>query len=103
MKQILVILILSLAAYMSLDTPVYGDEKKGLVEVELSVQGMMCDGCAAKVKDVLQGVEGVVSVAVELKEGEAEAHVKKGVDPKKLVAAVENAGYKAQLKEVEYE
>lgn len=103
MKQMLAILILGLAAYMPLNTPVYGDEKKGLVEVELSVQGMMCDGCAAKVKDALQAVEGVVSVEVELKEGEAEANVQKGTDPQKLVAAVENAGFKAQLKEVEYE
>lgn len=103
MRQILVILILSLAASMPLYPLAFGDEKKGLMEVEISVQGMTCGGCAAKIKNAVKAVEGVVSVEVELKEEEVEVHAQKGVDPQKLVAAVESAGYKAQLKEVEYE
>ena len=105
MRQILVILILSLVASMPVYPPAYGDEgeKKGLMEVEISVQGMTCGGCAAKIKNAVKAIEGVVSVEVELKEEEVEVHAQKGVDPQKLVAAVESAGYKAQLKEVEYE
>ncbi len=105
MKRILVVLILGLVASMPLNPFVYGDEdeKKGIMEIELSVQGMTCEKCVAKVKDALMAVEGVTSVEVELEEGEAEAHAKKGTDPEKLVAAVENAGFKAQISEVEYE
>ena len=103
MRQILAILILSLVASMPLYPLAFGDEKNGLMEVEISVQGMTCGGCAAKIKNAVKAVEGVVSVEVELKEEEVEVHAQKGVDPQKLVAAVESAGYKAQLKEVEYE
>lgn len=110
MTGIIVILILGLIASVPLFPLAYGGEKKGgstvgegIVEVELSVQGMMCEGCVAKVKDALQAVEGVISVKVELKEGEAEVYAKKDIDPKRLADAVEKVGFKAQIKEVEYE
>lgn len=103
MKRITAILILSLIASAPLCTPLYGNEKEGVMEVELSVQGMTCDGCAARVREALQAVEGVISVKVELKEGEAEVHAKKGLDPQELVEAVEKAGFKAKVGEIEYE
>lgn len=103
MKWMIAILTFGLIASTPLCPMVYGNEKKeGAMKVELKVQGMTCGGCVASVREALQAVEGVISVEVELKEGEAEIHAKKGIDPQKLVEAIEKAGFKAQIEEIEY-
>lgn len=67
-------------------------------ETTLKVDGMTCDGCAKHVSTALEGVEGVKSVAVSVKEGTAKVKFDKNatcVDHMKK--AVKDAGYVAVL------
>ena len=63
----------------------------------LNVEGMMCQHCVAHVKEALEGVRGVKNVVVSLDAGTAELDAGLLTSDKALVAAVEAAGYKAQL------
>lgn len=64
--------------------------------VTLSVDGMTCAGCAKTVTKALSAVEGVESVAVDLKAKTATVTPKAGKSPsaKELWEAVEKADYK---------
>jgi Cu+-exporting ATPase len=61
----------------------------------LRVAGMTCGGCAGVVTRVLSRVPGVRSAEVDLAAGRA--MVTGGARPEDLVAAVQAAGYRAQL------
>lgn len=61
--------------------------------VDLSIEGMMCEHCAARVRKALENVEGVSSAEVSLEEKKAIVSFE-GSDPSVLSAAVEAAGYK---------
>ena len=64
--------------------------------VTLDVHGMHCEKCVARVKDALEGVEGVTGATVSLADEKAvvEGH---GFAAEALVAAVEEAGFQASL------
>lgn len=64
--------------------------------VTLSVQGMHCQKCVAKVTEALEGVDGVTGAQVSLEENAAtvEGH---GFDTSALVSAVKEAGFEASL------
>ena len=65
----------------------------------LQVTGMTCNHCAETVEKALKGVDGTVTAAVFLKEGEAEVDFDPGKASVDLyVRAVEGAGYGAKLK-----
>ena len=61
--------------------------------VDLSIEGMMCEHCAARVRKALESVEGVSSAEVSLEEKKATVSFD-GTDTSLLSAAVEAAGYK---------
>lgn len=61
--------------------------------VDISIEGMMCEHCAARVRKALENVKGVSSAVVSLEEKKATV-VFEGSDPSALSAAVEAAGYK---------
>jgi Cu2+-exporting ATPase len=61
--------------------------------VDISIEGMMCEHCAARVRKALENVEGVSSAVVSLEEKKATV-VFEGSDPSALSAAVEAVGYK---------
>ena len=61
----------------------------------LSISGMTCTGCAANVTRVLSRVPGVTEAAVDLERGRAT--VRGTARPADLIAAVQAAGYGAQL------
>ncbi len=103
MKWIVSIMIFSLAALAYSCAVVQGDVKEGEIEIKLKIEGMTDDASAAKVKEALEAVEGVSEVKVKLQKAKAKVHAKKGIDPKKLIEAVEKAGFKAELKEKEEE
>ena len=63
----------------------------------LKVEGMMCEHCVAHVTKALEGVKGVKNVRVSLDEGTAVVDAGLLVSDKSLVAAVEEAGYKAEM------
>ena len=66
--------------------------------IELRIEGMTCDGCAAHVRQALEEVAGVRSVVVpDWREGWAAVVVERGLPDKRLVDAVAGAGYGATL------
>lgn len=63
--------------------------------VTLKVEGMMCPHCEARVKSVLEAVEGVESAVVSHNDGTAIVSGE-ALDIEALVSVVTNAGYKAE-------
>jgi len=64
-----------------------------------AISGLTCGGCAAKVKGLLSGVDGVTDVVIDLGKGEAEVGMSRHVGTRVLKEAL--AGYpKYQLSEV---
>lgn len=61
----------------------------------LKVTGMHCQKCVARVKEALEGVDGVMKANVDLDAEKAE--VTGSVDAAALVAAVEGVGFGAEL------
>jgi copper chaperone CopZ len=67
----------------------------------IKVTGMTCGGCTGKVTRALQAVPGVGDVNVSLALGEATVHYDDTVSsPGQLKAAVEGAGFGADVKNV---
>lgn len=64
--------------------------------VTLNVEGMHCPKCVARVKDALEGVDGVTNAQVSLEQNNAvvEGH---GFDTAALTAAVDAIDFKATL------
>lgn len=73
------------------------EQTKMQKEIVLSVEGMMCPHCEARVKKALEEVSGVVSAAPDHKTGNATVTADGGTDVAALIAAVEAAGYPAKL------
>lgn len=61
------------------------------------VEGMMCAHCQAHVQKALEKVEGVTKAEVSLEADTATVTMEAGVEEKKLIDAVAEAGYKAVL------
>jgi heavy metal translocating P-type ATPase len=66
---------------------------------DLSIEGMSCASCVGRVERSLAGVEGVTSVSVNLATARAHLELSHPVATKKLISAIEQAGYKATLAE----
>ncbi len=67
--------------------------------VELQVQGMSCGSCVKHVTEALRPLEGVSDIAVDLQAGRVKVS---GVsDSLALLAALQDAGYPAQLATME--
>ncbi|ABC34228.1 heavy metal translocating P-type ATPase [Burkholderia thailandensis] len=65
--------------------------------ITLTIGGMTCGGCARRVEQALANAPGVTAAKVDFATTSAEADVAHDVDPRTLVAAVERAGYRAQV------
>ncbi len=66
--------------------------------VDLPISGMSCAACAARVERSLSGVDGVVAATVNYATERAAVDFDPGlVEPRRLVASVEAAGYGASL------
>jgi copper chaperone CopZ len=63
--------------------------------VELTIEGMSCEHCVARVKKALEGVDGVVEAEVKIDPGSATV---RGEDVRleDLVEAVDRVGYTAR-------
>ena len=68
-------------------------EKKKMVKT-LNITGMMCMHCEARVKKLLEGVDGVVSADVSHEKGTATVTFSKGVSDDTLIKLIEADGYK---------
>ena len=65
-------------------------------EVKLNIEGMHCTGCSIRLEKVLNNVDGVESAKVSLEEKKADIkYDETQVSEKELIAAVEDAGFKA--------
>ena len=66
--------------------------------VNLSLSGMKCGACSAKVTTALEGVEGVTAAAVDHTEGSAEVVLSPGsTTPEALIAVLTELGYEAKV------
>ena len=65
--------------------------------IQLKIDGMHCSGCVNAVRRVLEASPSVTAVSVELTAGRATVEASAGVDPARLVAAVQDAGYDARI------
>ncbi|HVN41430.1 MAG TPA: heavy metal translocating P-type ATPase [Steroidobacteraceae bacterium] len=63
----------------------------------LRIGGMTCAACSARVERALGRVPGVASASVNLATEQATVEAARGTAPQALIAAVERAGYTAQL------
>lgn len=69
-----------------------------MASIKLSVSGMTCGHCVAKVEQALQDVDGVWGVVVELDGGTAEVDFDDAkAGPDALTEAVKAAGYEATV------
>ena len=65
---------------------------------KLEISGMSCGHCVSHVKSALEGIEGVSEADVSLESHEADVTLSDQVVDADLVAAVEAAGYKAEVR-----
>lgn len=65
-------------------------------KVSLNISGMKCGGCVSAVEEALKAVDGVESVNVSL--ADKNATVTGAANSQSLTAAVESAGFKAEVK-----
>jgi len=72
------------------------DNKKedAVMTKTIKVEGMMCEHCEARVKKVLEAIDGVESAVASHKEGTAVVTLSKDVDDEILAAAIEAQDYK---------
>ncbi|WP_081051624.1 heavy metal translocating P-type ATPase [Burkholderia diffusa] len=71
--------------------------------IELTIDGMHCDGCTGRVQRALAAVPGVIEAAVDLDAHAATVTAQETVEPERLVAAVDAAGYRAAVREAAVE
>ncbi|WP_081057507.1 heavy metal translocating P-type ATPase [Burkholderia diffusa] len=71
--------------------------------IELTIDGMHCDGCTGRVQRALAAVPGVIEAAVDLDAHAATVTAQETVEPERLVAAVDAAGYRAAVREATVE
>lgn len=64
--------------------------------VNLSVKGMHCPKCVARVTEALEAIDGVTDVEVSL-EGESAVVEGRGMDAEAMVAAIDALGFEAAL------
>ena len=65
---------------------------------KLEIAGMSCGHCVSHVKSALEGIEGVSEADVSLESHEAEVTLSNQVVDADLIAAVEAAGYQAEVR-----
>jgi len=69
-------------------------------QITMQTEGMTCDGCAGHVRKALAGVEGVYEVRLPTwQAGKAEVLASTQVADDALMSAVEQAGYRARVRE----
>lgn len=68
------------------------------MKTELYVEGMSCASCVKRIEKALQKLDGVDKVEVNFATGKAQVFHSEEIAPKKMVAAIHQAGYHAELK-----
>ncbi len=96
MKKLFYLLILVLAVAACNSEKSNKDESSEPVAMEISIEGMTCNGCVGTVKaSIVQMGEGITSVEVNLEDANAIVQYNpKEVKPKAIKEAIELNGYK---------
>ena len=69
-------------------------KKEKIMEKELKIEGMMCAHCEARVKQILEGMDGVSKAVVSHKDGTAKVFMTKEIADSVFKNAIESQGYK---------
>lgn len=64
------------------------------VEKTISIEGMKCEGCVSRVKNVLEDIKEVTACEVSLEEKTAKITLKKDIDDEIIKKKIENLGFK---------
>lgn len=68
--------------------------KTSLTEVTFSVPGMMCDGCAEKVRDAVMGIPGVRQAKFSAWHKRVTVYFEASqIEPQQIKSALESAGF----------
>ena len=67
------------------------------MQVDLTVAGMTCLDCAKRIEGALKRVEGVRDAQIDYRGGRATVELEREVPRGELIAAVERAGYRAEV------
>lgn len=79
---------------LRLNTVNFKKEEKIKMEKTFKIEGMMCPHCEARVKTVIEGIDGVALAVTSHKDGTAVVTLVRDVDDSVIVKAVTDAGYK---------
>ena len=71
-------------------------KKSEIVTTVLTVEGMMCGHCSARVEAALTAISGVKSAKADLAAGTVTVEAAAKVKPEALITAVKAAGYQAK-------
>ena len=63
-------------------------------EVELKVEGMHCEGCENRIKNVLKTIEKVKEVEADHKEGKVKIEAENDVDLNQIKEKIEDLDFK---------
>ena len=67
-----------------------------MANIELKVNGMMCEGCENRVKNALSLIDGVEAVEASFETGVVKITLTKEVQENELKEAIEDLGYKVK-------
>ena len=85
----------ALLAFLAL--PAIGQEKQGLRETAIRVDGMICSSCTAAVEQALYRLAGVAQARADLKEDTVRVKYDgEKVTPRQMAEAIRKAGYQAR-------
>ena len=60
---------------------------------EISIDGMMCDHCKARVEKILNQIDGIEEAKVSLEDKNAIVKISKEIDNSIIVEAIEDIGF----------
>lgn len=66
----------------------------GLQKQTIAVEGMMCEHCAAHVKEALEKIDGVKLAKIDLAKKRATVKVEREVSSEEFERAIQDAGYR---------
>ena len=64
------------------------------IEKIIAIEGMKCEGCVNRVKNVLENMKEVTDCKVSLEDKQAKIILKKDIDDKIIKEKIENLGFK---------
>ncbi|KKQ76168.1 MAG: Heavy metal translocating P-type ATPase, partial [Parcubacteria group bacterium GW2011_GWC1_38_6] len=73
----------------------------GNSKINFGVTGMHCKSCEMLIKDEIEGIPGVETVAVDHKTGKGYLTTKTEIEDKLILKAISNAGYQGEVKNTE--